>query len=171
MTAVKAEAKERRHPRSPWIGLYFAVLSLLAAILGIVALVDLFPRVIAYDIVGQRSEWFIVLTPFVLAFFGVLVAVRAFRAFRPWNAYRAATTREGRRAEKALDLVGQVRWPFAVFGTIVLLGWIALLFLQPKSSGGTFLLWEFQLMALLLWTAMLGLFVQTLYYARFRSAG
>lgn len=160
----------RRHPRNPWIGLYFALLFLLPAIVGAAALVDQFFRVISFDIAGQGTETFILFGPPMFAALGVIAAVRAFGAFRPWAHYRATTALAQRRADRALDLVGQVRWPLVMFGILAFAGSGFLLLARPNNLAGSLLLWEFQMLLLLAWTATLGLVAQKSYYARYLPA-
>ncbi|MBX3095116.1 MAG: hypothetical protein KF680_11350, partial [Cryobacterium sp.] len=111
---------DRIHPRNPWLGLYFAGLLLLAALVGIVVLVDQFSRVIGGNIYGLRSEGFLLLGPAIFGAIGVITAVRGIRAFTPWLHYRATTERAQRRVDKAVDLDGQARWPLAAFGLLAL---------------------------------------------------
>lgn len=157
----------RRHPRNPWIGLYFAALLLLAALIGSAVLVDQFSRVIGGDIYGQRSEGFLLLGPAIFGAIGVITAVRGIRALRPWLHYRATMELAQRREDKAVDLDGQVRWPLAVFGLLALAGFVALLFATPTGLAGEFLLVEFRLLLVLIISACLGLLAQCLYFARF----
>lgn len=157
---------DRRHPRNPWLGLYFAALFIVAAVVGSIVLVDQFSRVVAGDIYGQRSEGFLLLGPAVFGVVGVITAVRGVRAFPPWLRYRATTEPVQRRVDKALDLDGQARWPLAVFGLLAVAGFVALLFAAPTGLAGEFLLVEFRVLAVLVFSACLGLLAQCLYFAR-----
>lgn len=170
MTREPGDTAKRRHPRNPWIGLLFAAMFLFAAGFGAIVLIDQFSRVIGGELYGQRSEGFLLFGPVIFAALGILTLVRAITALRPWGEYRGRVELTQRRADKALDLDGQVRWPLAIIAVLSLAGLIALFLPTPNNTAGWLLLFEFQILAALIFTATAGMLAQSLYYARFLPA-
>ena len=175
MTSTPASG--RRHPRNPWIGLYFAALFLLGGTAATILFIRYFDVAIAGDVAGQRTAGFVLTAPAIFLALGIWVGVRAVRAIAPWNRYRSATTLDDRRRDRALDLDRDPDWRVWFYGIAALAGWVffvlALAGLTPLDMTRpaiSLMAFQFAVLLMLAWTACFGLFAQIWWYRRFRPS-
>jgi hypothetical protein len=155
---VSGEAVEPRHPRNPWVGLLYAVILLAGTVGGAVMLFFGWREALAGEMYGQRTEGFVLFTPFLSAAGALLLLVRGVLAIGPWVRYRSATPRDARLHALALDRSNRgVAIAMALaFGILALAGFVLLAgFARPENALGFGVL--LQLEALLLFVAILGL--------------
>lgn len=166
----------RVHPRNPFIGLWFAIMILLSACAAIVNFVLFFDQAVAGELYGQRVEGMILATPWLLLAAGSVSLVRALLAVGTWFAYRARTSAEQRRRDRAWDLRTQSLLPLYLFGVpafggTVLFGVATVVGLIGLAAGGQstgfpFIL-EFFFGLTALSTACIGQLAQVYYYRRY----
>jgi hypothetical protein len=156
--AAAPQAEGLRHPRNPWFGLLYAAILAAGAVGGAVALFYGWREALAGDMAGQRTEGFVLVTPFLSAAGSVFLLVRGIRALAPWVRHRSTTPRPDRLLALAHDrsnTATAVGVAFAV-GILALAGFVLLAgFARPNNGLGFGLL--LQMDALLLFVAILAL--------------
>lgn len=145
-----------RHPRNPWYGFLYAAILLAGAGAGFVMFALGWREALRFDMYGQRTEGFVLVTPFLSAGFGVFVLVRAVLAVAPWIRHRSATPRAARLVELAQDRAKSrpVIAQALVYGVLALAGFI-LLFGFARADTVFGLATLAQMEALLLFVAIL----------------
>lgn len=128
-------------PRNPAIGFVWAAAWLAVAVLGGVVLFTDWANIVSGNVSGQRTQGLLLFTPALGLVFAVLIAIRAVKALRPWNAYLAGTTGQERRERSAAQLRGEV-WigPLVmgiILGVIWLAGVVAVTIFLPHLAGNT----------------------------------
>jgi hypothetical protein len=153
---VSAEPTGLQHPRNPWFGLLYAAILLVGSVGGVVMFSFGWREAVAGDMYGQRTEGFVLFTPFLSAAGGVFLLVRGVLAIGPWLRYRSATPRDARLLALAHDrsngrfAIGQA----LAFGVLALAGFVLLAgFARPENSLGSGML--LQMDALLLFAAII----------------
>lgn len=143
-----------RHPRNPWYGFLYAAILLVGAVGGFVMLAFGWREALAGDMVGQRTEGFVLFAPVLTAAGGILILVRAILAVGPWVRHRTTTPRDDRLLALSHDRStarGGVVAAFVV-GGLTLAGFVLLAgFARPNHVMGAGLLVQFD--ALLLFAA------------------
>jgi hypothetical protein len=155
-TPANASRDGFHHPRNPWFGLLYAAILLVGTIGGFVMFAFGWREAIAFDMYGQRTEGFVLFTPFLSAAGTLLLLVRGVLAIGPWVRYRSATPRDDRLIALALDRsnarLGTVM--IFIFGVLGLGGFVVLAgFARPQDWLGFGFLLQFE--ALLLFVAIL----------------
>lgn len=141
----------------------FAALFALAGGASVVVFILLHEEAFDGDMVGRRTEMFVLLGPLVFLTLAVVAIVRGIRAFPTWTAYRSATSPEQRRAHRDLDLRGRNPVTSLVLGVLGaagfalflagFVGWALRGFEDVQSS---VLIFEFMMICLLFAVAGLG---------------
>lgn len=147
-----AEATGPRHPRNPWFGLLYGVILSIGTVGGAIMFAAGWREALAGDMVGQRTEGFVLVAPFLTAAGAVFLLVRGIRAIGPWLRYRAATPPEDRRLALAHDrslargaLVGA--W---IVGLLAAAGVVIFAIARPGGALGVGVLLEFVMLLLCL---------------------
>jgi hypothetical protein len=159
----------RLHPRNPWVGLFLALLMLVIAGTGLVA-VALEPSIIYAS--SNRRAGLLLLGPVIAVVAGTITLVRGFLAIGPWVRHQT-TPRALRRHERAADLHGQSLWPLLVFGSLALAAFVVLVAIFSMYNAdkidliGRLVQVEFLGFFALVWLGCLGRLAQKLYYRRF----
>jgi len=164
-----ADRDGRLHPRNPFVGLFLAVLMLLIAAAGLLA-VALEPDLLVAS--GNRRAGLLIIGPLFALVAGVFTLVRGFLAIGPWAAHRT-TPLALRRQERAADLQRRSTRLLVIVGTAALAGFVTLIVvfgsIEPSSVDLAGRLVQLEILAFLalLWIACFGLVVQKRFYARF----
>ena len=154
----------RRHPLKPWSNFLFAALFVLAGAASVYIFIALGARAIEGDMVGRRTEWFVLFGPVIFFALAVVAVVRGVRAISPWSAYRDATTPAQRQVDRDLDMRGGNPVFFLVIGVLAAAGFILFLagFIGWALRGfedvqSSVFIFEFMMICLILAVAGLGL--------------
>lgn len=154
----------RRHPVNPWLNFLFALFFVLAGAASVYIWIVLHERALAFNMVGRRSELFVLLGPIVFLALAVFATVRGIRALRPWAAYRSSVSPAQQLADRDLDMRGGHPAPFLVLGVLAAAGF--LLFLAGFIGWGirdfedlrsTVFIFEFMMICLILAVAGIGI--------------
>lgn len=117
----------RHHPTSPWVNFMFATFFVLAGAASVYIFVVLHDRALAFNMVGRRSELFVLLGPAVFLALAVFAIVRGIRARAPWAHYRATISPEQRLVDRDLDMRGGHPLPFVILGVLASGGFVIFL--------------------------------------------
>lgn len=153
---MSTEATGPQHPRNPWIGLLYAAILLVGTVGGAVMFFFGWREAVAGDMYGQRTEGFVLVTPFLSAAGALFLLVRGALAVGPWLRYRSATPRDARLLALAHDRSNRgIAIAMALaFGLLALAGFVLLAgFARPENRIGFGVL--LQVNALLLFVAIL----------------
>lgn len=156
----------RRHPINPWANFLFAAFFVLAGAAAVYIFVVLHDRALAFNMVGRRSELFVLLGPLVFLALAAIAVVRGARALKPWKAYRATVSPAQQLSDRDLDLRGGHPAPFLVLGVLAaggfllfLAGFIGWAIRDFEDLRSTVFIFEFMMICLILAVAGIGIAV------------